>query len=456
MSKFKAYSVAQGQLLPQNLDDDISPDHIARLINTVVDELDLSFIEKMYSIDGRSAYHPKMLTKVLVYGYTIGVRSSRKLADRLHEDVVFMWLSGRQSPDFRTISDFRKSKLIDVKKIFIEVLNLCRQLGMVRVGKVSIDGTKFRGNANGNRMQYRKILEKRKKTIEEQVNDIFDEVENIDREEDEIYGDSTEHTGVKWSDVDVKKILGKMARKKKSLANKVSKLQSRKIDIDSKLRKMRKDRNSMSSTDKDATMMLMKEQYIAPGYNAQIATERQVILAYDLSSNRNDNKLLRPMIEAVRKNTGKYPEFAIADAGYGSKMNYRFLNSKKITSFIPYNNFNKEMSDRSNGIYTHTKDKELARYKFTQQMRLKSKEGERMMKRRREDVEPTFGDIKRNMNFRTFGLRGKTKCSIELGLISIGHNIKKVKSYLKKASEWNNGNMQVEKLGMILGYQLAS
>lgn len=284
MPKFKDYSVGQSQLLPPSLEDNISKDHLSRLINKVVDEMDLSYIENLYSSDGCPAYHPKLLVKILVYGYTVGIRSSRKLADRLSEDLVFMWLAGRQAPDFRTIADFRKDKLVDVKKIFVEVLGLCRQLGMVRIGKVSIDGTKFRGDANGNKMQYRKTLEKRKKSIEEQVDDIFAQAEAIDREEEKLYGNSTEHTGAKWTEEDLEKALRKMKKKKESLKKKTDKLAAKKMAINLKLRKMRKDRNSMSSTDKDATMMLMKEGYVAPGHNAQFASEHQVILGYGCQS----------------------------------------------------------------------------------------------------------------------------------------------------------------------------
>ena len=166
---FKDYQQNQGQLLPKSLNDSISSDHTARLINQVIDEMDLSFILNQYSPLGQKAYNPKMLFKVLIYAYMIGLRSSRKIADRLNEDVVFMWLSGRSTPDFRTIADFRKDKLINVKKAFVEILGLCRKLGMVRIGRVASDGTKFRSDSNDNKMQYRKTLNKRKELIERQV-----------------------------------------------------------------------------------------------------------------------------------------------------------------------------------------------------------------------------------------------------------------------------------------------
>ena len=217
---------------------------------------------------------------------------------------------------------------------------------------------------------------------------------------------------------------------------------------------MRKDRNSYVSTDKDATVMMMKETYIAPGYNAQLATEHQVVLAYGLYPNRNDTHLLTPMIKEVQERTGRVPQTVVADAGYGNKMNYRYLKKNRICSFIPYNNYEHEQVLRNKGLYEppQNPDRELEKYKLTQRIRLKSEEGKAMMKRRREDVEPVFGDMKRNMGFRRFNLRGKRKCETELALLCIGHNLKKMKNWIKKLTEWDNGNHQGQRLGMVLGY----
>ena len=413
---FKTTFQNQLQLLPADLSASIEKDHIARLINQVIDEMDLSFIEITYSAIGQHAYHPKMLLKVLVYGYALGIRSSRKLENRLNEDIVFMWLSGRQTPDFRTIADFRKAKLIDVKKVFLEVLELCQELGMVRIGKVSLDGTTFQADASGNKMRYRKTLLKTNASLEQRVDDLLAEAERIDREEEKLLGNQTEHT-TGMDAKEIQKKLNHMKRRKETLKRNQQRLEARKSAIHTKLWRMRKDRNSMSSTDKDATMILMKEGYIAPGYNAQVASEHQVILAYDLSSNRNDQRLLKPMMKILKKDTGNIPEILIADAGYGSKMNYRFLKHQRIAAFIPYNTFNNEMIER-----------------------------------RKEDVEPIFGDIKRNMNFRTFHLRGKPKCLIELGLVSIAHNLKKIKPWLKRLAAYEDGRTKGIQLGTSLGY----
>lgn len=450
---FKIYSQDQLSLLPSDLSASMEKDHLARLISRVIDDMDCSFLETMYSSMGQHAYHPKMLLKILVYGYASGIRSSRKLSNRLNEDIVFMWLAGRQTPDFRTISDFRKAKLVDVKAVFLDVLKLCQELGMIRIGKVSLDGTSFRADASGNKMRYRKILLKNKDSLEQRVDEILAEAEVIDREEEKLLGNRTEHTtGIPMKEVEKK--LKQMKRRKATLNRNHQKLEARQSDLRQKLKTMRNDRNSMSSTDKDATMMLMKEGHIAPGYNAQVASEHQVILAYDLSSDRNDQKLLKPMTRIINDNTGKHPDILIADAGYGSKTNYRFLKHQRVAAFIPYGSFNREMVERRKGVYEPPKnrDTELERYKARQRMRLLSDEGKAMMKRRRQDVEPIFGDLKRNMNFRTFHLRGKSKCLIELGLVSIAHNLKKIKNQLQYLAKNEDGREQGIRLGTMLGY----
>ena len=456
---FKEYNQNQLQLLPQDLESKIAADHLAKLISYSVDKMDLSFIEQTYSNDGQRAYDPRMLLKVLTYAYSLGLHGSRKIADRLKEDLVFMWLAGRNTPDFRTISDFRKEKLNNFENIFEQVLNTCFSIGMARVGKVSIDGTKVLANASKNKTVYRINLNKRKELIHQKVAEIMKEVEKADEDEERLYGNATPHrTGIDFTDKKVlKKIdlaIKKSEQQRKRLEKKKAILVAKESDLDRKERLMRKDRNSFSPTDKDSTAMMMKEGYIAPGYNVQLATEHQVILAYGISSNRNDQKLLKPMIEEIKARTKRKPESAITDAGYGSKSNYRYLKHQRIQSYIPYNTYEQDRILRNKGLYEYPKnpDVELERYKFLQRLRLGSQEGKEMMKRRREDVEPVIGDIKRNMGFRRFNLRGKSKCAVELGLVSIAHNLKKVKNYIRRMAEWGDGRKQILELGSVLGY----
>lgn len=456
---FKEYNQNQLQLLPQDLESKIAKDHLAKLISYSVDKMNLSFIEQTYSNDGQRAYDPRMLLKILTYAYALGLHGSRKIADRLKEDIVFMWLAGRNTPDFRTISDFRKEKLNNFENIFEQILDTCFSIGIAKVGKVSIDGSKVLANASKNKTVYRINLKKRRELIHQKVAEIMKEVEKADEEEERLYGNATPHrTGIDFTDKKVlKKIdlaIKKSEQQRKRLEKKKAILSAKEAEINQKERLMRKDRNSFSPTDKDSTAMMMKEGYIAPGYNIQLATEHQVILAYGISSNRNDQKLLKPMVEKVETLTKRIPEAVATDAGYGTKSNYRYLKHRKIQSYIPYNMYEQERILRNKGLYQYPKnpDIELERYKFLQRLRLGSSEGKEMMKRRREDVEPVFGDIKRNMGFRRFNLRGKRKCEVELGLISLAHNFKKIKNYVKRMTEWGDGRKQILGLGSVLGY----
>lgn len=451
---FKPYVQSQSQLLPRSLEEVIAPDHLARLISHSVDQMDISGIERLYSYNGQYAYHPRMLLKVLIYGYASGIRSSRKLADKLHEDIVFMWLSGRQSPDFRTIADFRKEKLADFKSLFEQVLATSMDIGLIRVGTISLDGSKILASASKNKMQYRKQLLKRKINLKEKIDKIIKEADDLDSEEDKLYGSNTiNRTGVVITKEKVAAAIKKIQKRKHTLKKDKAVLKAKLSSIKTKQQTMRKDRNSYSTIDPDATLMMMKEGYIAPGYNIQLATEHQVILGYGVFSDRNDQKLLRPIIEEVQARTKRKPESVIADAGYGRKLNYRYLKHQRITAYIPNQNYEQDTILRNQGLYRiQNPDVELEKYKAGMRIRLQSEQGQAMLKRRRQDVEPTLGDIKRNMEFRRFNLRGKLKCELELGIVSMAHNLKKIKSWIRKATSWDDGRITIQELGKTLGY----
>lgn len=451
---FKPYVQSQTQLLPQSLEEIIAPDHLARLISHSVDTLDISSIQKLYSPEGQHAYHPRMLLKVLIYGYASGIRSSRKLADKLHEDIVFMWLAGGNDPDFRTIADFRKDKLTDFKSLFEQVLATSMDIGLIRVGTISLDGSKILASASKNKMQYRKQLLKRRINLKEKIDQIMKEADDLDAEEDGLYGSNTiNRTGIVITKEKVAAAIKKIQKKKKSLKKETAVMKAKLSSIRAKEHIMRKDRNSYSSVDPDATLMMMKENYIAPGYNIQLATERQVILGYGVFSDRNDQRLLKLMIEEVQARTKRKPESIIADAGYGRKMNYRYLKNQRITAYIPNQNYEQDTILRNQGLYhIQNPDVELEKYKAGMRIRLQSEQGQAMLKRRRQDVEPTFGDLKRNMEFRRFNLRGRLKCELELGIISMAHNLKKMKSWVRKATAWDDGRTKIQELGKTLGY----
>ena len=432
MPKFRPYRQGQIMLMPPSLEDKVPADHLARYVSRVVDHLDTGDIEASYSELGRPGYYPKMLIKLLVYGYSMGIRSSRRIQRASREDVVFRWLAGMEEPDFRTISDFRKGRLKDVRSIFTQVLELCAELGMVRCGKISIDGTKIEANSGRHKILFRKKLEKSLSGYEVKVDEILKEAEKIDAEEDELYGDSDgyslEHPPTAE---EIDKALKGLKKKKEKLKRDKDKLEAKAVVTKEKLGRM-EGRNSSGTTDPDATLMLMKNESLGMGYNVQMATENQVIVGYGVFQRPNDNWLLQPMVEEVARNMGAKPETVLADKGYCSQSNYEYLERAGITGAIPPHTFDWDMRTRHQGTYRRTRNQGYEDVKVRMLDRLDTPEGKALMDHRKHDIEPTFGDIKHNMGFRKLLLRGLPKAHAEIGLVAIAHNLKKLNNWLTR------------------------
>jgi transposase len=417
-------------LMPPSLDDKIRQDHLARYISKVVDQLNLKEIEDGYSDLGCHAYHPRMLLKVILYGYSIGIRSSRRMQKESREDLVFMWLAGMQEPDFRTISDFRKDRIKDIKQLFNQVLGICYELGMVQCGKISIDGTKIEANSSRNKIVFRKKLEKRKANYERKIDEILQEAEDIDAEEDRIYGDKDGYSLEREYTAEEIREAMKRAREKAKLERHKEKELEKLALVNKQLERMGEDRNSFGTTDKDATLMLMKNDSLGVGYNVQMATENQVIVGFGVFQDRADTYLLQPMIAEVEQNLGMIPEAILADKGYCSEKNYEYLSCRGMKAAIPPHTFDYDIAARHKGTYTPSQNSTYEQYKVNMLDFLETDEGKRLMDKRKWDVEPTFGDIKHNMGFRKLLLRLMPKVKTEIGLISIAHNIKKMKVWM--------------------------
>ncbi|MCJ7792350.1 MAG: IS1182 family transposase [Dehalococcoidia bacterium] len=431
MAKFKEYNQHQIMLMPPSLDEKVSEGHLARCISTIVDELDVREIEEGYSQIGCRAYHPRMLIKLLLYGYSIGIRSSRRIQKETREDLVFMWLAGMQEPDFRTISDFRKDRIRDIGRLFTQVLGVCRELGMVSCGKISIDGTKIEANSGKNKLTFRKKLERSKVKHEEEVEQILREAEQIDAEEDRLYGDKDGYMLERdFTSEEIRKALKKVQRGQEKLARKMEKVQAKITAVNEKLQRMGNDRNSFGNTDHDATLMLMKEGSLGVGYNVQMATENQVIVGFGVFQKPNDNHLLQPMIEQVEQNLGMKPEAIVTDKGYCSQSNYEYVADRGLKAAIPPQTYDYDVAARRKGTYQYSKNLVYEKLKVGMLDFLETEEGQELLNKRKHDIEPTFGDIKHNMGFRKLLLRSKPKVTTEVGLVSIAHNIKKIKSWL--------------------------
>ncbi|MFH1428236.1 MAG: transposase [Candidatus Margulisiibacteriota bacterium] len=352
------------------------------------------------------------------------------------KDIVFMWLSGMQSPDFRTINDFRKEMIEEIRGVFQEVLRICIELKIIKCGKVSLDGTKVEAYSSRNKMEYRKSLEKRKTGYEEQIDRILEEAEQIDAEEDALYGDRDGYTLDRpVTEKEVRQAVKNINKRQARLQKKKKKLEEKKEVVEEKLKTMGTDRNSYSRTDEDATFMQMKEGYLSPGYNIQMATEGQVILAYGVYQNRADVNLLRPMIDEVRTNMGELPEYICTDKGYGSQKNYEYIEELKKEGLngaaIPHQNYDYDRVAINKGTYKLSKNMDYERLKLKMMKFIGTEKGQYLLERRKHDVEPTFGDIKYNMGYRKCLLRTMKKVNVEIGLMAIAHNIKKIRQYIE-------------------------
>ena len=352
--KFKEYTQSQSTLFPHNFDDFIPDNDPVRIINRVVESIDLSAVIATYKDNGCSAYHPKLLLKVIIYAYLRNTYSSRKIEDLTANDIRFMWLAAMQRPDHRTINNFRSSRLKGtLREIFTQVVRLFVDGSMVTLKKTYTDGTKLEANANRYSFIWGKSIHTRTIKIAEQLNELWAYAESVCKEE------LSDRAPIAHTDITSDKIEG--------LINDIdSKLADQVVDpkIKSKLKRVKKawpeqlkkneaaaekigERGSMSKTDQDATFMRMKEDHMGngqlkPAYNVQISSEDGIITNYTMHQTPADTTTYKEHTETFRDMYGHYPEESIADAGYGSEENYEYVNEKGITPYIKYNYFHKE------------------------------------------------------------------------------------------------------------------
>lgn len=351
---FKDYNQKQMMLLPPSLDELIEPGHPVRIVDELIDKVDDTSLLKQYKGGGTSSYHPRMLLKVMIYSYLCNVYSSRKMEAALKENIHFMWLSGMNRPDHNTINRFRSEKLKDVlKEIFAQVVMMLAETGHVSLKDVYLDGTKIEANANRYTFVWGKAVKYNKERIAEQLNELWAYTQKVAAEE---LGDDTP---TDFPPIDPQKIKETIEKIDEALKGKpVSKEIKEKIKYATKhwpenLKKYQKyesllgKRNSMSKTDPDATFMRMKEDHmrngqLKPGYNLQITTNNQYILAYSLHHNPTDTLTLKSHLSQFIDLYNRHPEVLTADAGYGSEENYKILEDKNIEAYVKYNYFEKD------------------------------------------------------------------------------------------------------------------
>lgn len=353
---FKSDNQGQFQLLPPSLDELIPATHVVRVLNSIIDRLDVSKVLESYKGGGNSCFHPRMMLKVLIYAYLNNIYSSRKIERQLQEHIHYMWLSGGARPDFRTINYFRGKRLKDTfDGIFTQVVELLHSEGFVSLEVQYIDGTKIESASNKYTFVWRGSIEKYDTRLREKTRMILSEAEQV-LEMESHETQPHEELSVEEFQARTSRIKEKMAQREvpKKIKKAVEKAEKESIpkmlEYEHALDIMG-ERNSYSKTDEDATFMRMKEDamkngQLKPGYNIQIATENQFITNYAVYHRPTDTLTLIPFLESFEKRYGRQSNVVVADSGYGSEQNYEYLFGYNILPYVKYNMFHQEQKRR--------------------------------------------------------------------------------------------------------------
>ena len=348
---FKSYNPNDNLLLPPCLGDYLPQNHPARVVSAIIDRLDISEIEAGYAGGGTSSYNPRMLLKVIVYAYLNNVYSGRQMEKLLIENIAYMWLSGMQTPDFRTINIFRSKRLADkFDNIFTQIVLLLHEENLVSLKVQYIDGTKIESVANKYTYVWKGSTEKNKVKLENNVREVLKAAESaLAMESADEHQVLTSEEMAKRADRILKKMdeegisdekLRKSVEKVKTESAPKQKEYEEKLDTLG-------ERNSYSKTDPDATFMRMKEDAMnngqtKPGYNIQISTENQFITNYGIYWRPTDQGTLIPYLTSFSKRYGIQSKEVCADSGYGSEQNYNFMFGQNIVPYVKYNMFHAE------------------------------------------------------------------------------------------------------------------
>ena len=469
----RAYSQHQMQMFPPSVRSLIEDDHLCLVVDDVVKVLDLSCLYQKISPEGNPAYHPAMMLKILFYSYASGIFSSRKIAKAMRENIAFIYLSAWQQPDFRTISDFRKNNLNELKELFVQVVMLCKQMGMVKLGHVSIDGTKVKANASDAKTYDNQRFEK-------EINRLLEQADEVDDREDQHYGVDQSGDELPESIRNQNERISKLKQLQKELAE--------------------SEKEKINTTDADAVFMKTSNG-IKTSYNGQAAVdqEHQVIVAADVTNQPADVEQLIPMIDQAEENTSDDIEACSADSGYSSGENLKELEDRPVEVYIPDRDYQAQARGKKHGSFhknefvyddqrdlyicpegeelvfshlqkrngkqplviyqckscrkcqffgqctTNDNGRTISRHPHEEQLKqmrekLDSDQGKAIYSRRKHIVEPVFGQIKSVMGFTSFLLRGLQKVKGEFNLVAIAHNLRKVWLQLKAGNKNNVKN----------------
>ena len=430
--KFKDWEYEQVFLFPPSVKDFVPDNHVSHFVRSVVCErLDLRAIMNDYVEDrGAPPFHPAMMTALLLYAYCQGIRSSRKIARGCEERVDFMVVSGMKKPDFRTVNKFRLRHIGALEGLFGQVVQLCQEAGLVNLGHVALDGTKIKASAaQSTSWKYCDIKEEQKK-IRDDIKRWFREAEDIDEEEDRMYG--KDKRGDELPDwVNDKQELSRRLKaaqeslekkqKGKAQGRREAEKSGKKPNSHKRINEVPNDTQTCNLTDPESALLKSGPGFIQ-GYNAQAAVDRktQIVVACNASTQADVDEFVG-MVAQVKRICGKAPKELSADAGYCCEHNLKLLKREKITGYIAASR------DRDAGL-DKTLRRNISRGTLVYKMYLKLRRAGRRTRYRlrKSTVETFFGITKAARGFRQFLLRGEAKVRAEWSLVCMAHNLRKL------------------------------
>lgn len=482
MSLFRRYDLDQPYLLPLNLREWLPEKHLALFVNDVIDEMDLAAILRTYQrVDrrGNAAYHPAMMVKLLVYGYCTGRFSSRKIEKACWEDVPFRVLSGNQQPDHDSIADFRKRNLKALSALFGQVLNICQQACLVKLGHVAVDGSKMKANASKHKSMSYDRLVKSEEEIKKQVDALLKEAERVDGEEDALYGKGNrgdelpeelrtragrlkkireakaalEAEAKEKAAAEAAKARKRIEERERQEKETGKKIGGRPPEVPDPEKAVPEPKAQKNFTDPESRIMLDgATKSFQQSYNVQAAVDdaNQIIVAAAVTQEATDNHQLVSVVTQIQENTGSLPAIVTADNGY---MSPATLSDERVKGVDLYIAPGRERSGATTtGETIPQAPVEISSAKSPlDEMRTKvrSEAGRAIYKRRKAVVEPVFGQIKQARGFRQFLLRGLEKVSAEWNLVALTHNLLKLfrSGWVSKAGR-KRGAIPAEAAGM--------
>ena len=445
-SRFKSYCPDQMLLLPPDMKQWLPEGDLAYFIMEVVEALDLSAIYSRYSSSraGQPPYDPRMMTSLILYAYCMGIPSSRKIETATFNQIPFRVITADQHPDHDTIADFRKTHLKALAGLFVSVLQLCQKAGLVKLGHISLDGTKVKANASKHKAMSYGRMDKTIQQLEAEVKQLLEEAKTVDENEDARYGKGKRIEELPQDLRRRQDRIAKIKEAKQALEDQAKTQADAKrhaiqekeeaLKKEGKLRKGKKPKVPSDEPDPkaqrnftDSESRIMKDgasKSFEQAYNCQAAAdETQVILGTNVTQETNDKQQARPLIESVKRNTRQTPNKASLDAGYYSDDNVTYLESEEIDGYIATGR--QKHGDKTPPV-TRGRIPKDATTKEKMARKLRTQKGRATYSKRKQIIEPVFGQIKEARGFRRFSLRGLDNVTCEWDLVCLTHNLLKL------------------------------